>query len=129
MKIKRLIFSLLAVGLVMTTGCKDDEETVKAPELATAEVSDITVSSAVAGGTVTDAGTPAYTERGVCFGATANPTVNDTKVTDDGTGTGSFQVNLTDLTDGTLYYVRAYAINSNGTVYGNEVSFTTLSED
>jgi len=128
MIIKKFVFSLLAVCLIMTTSCKDNEETVKAPELTTTEVSEFTASTAVAGGTITDAGTPAYTERGVCFATTANPTINDTKLTENGTGTGSFQVNLTCLTADTTYYVRAYAINSNGTVYGNEVSFTTLDE-
>jgi len=128
MTIKKVVICLFAAGLVIISGCNDDEATVKAPELATAEVSDITASTAIAGGTITDAGTPAYTERGVCYGTTSNPTVSDTKVADDGTGTGSFTTDLTDLTAETTYYVRAYATTSNGTAYGNEVSFTTLED-
>ena len=128
MTIKKVVFCFLAAGLIITSGCNDDDETVKAPELVTAEVSEITASTAVAGGAITDAGSPAYTERGVCYGTTANPTVSETKVADSGTGTGSFTADLTDLTAETTYYVRAYATTSNGTTYGNEVSFTTLED-
>ena len=46
-------------------------------------------------------------------------------MTIDGTGTGSFNSYLTNLTHSTTYYVRAYATNSLGTAYGNQVSFTT----
>ena len=34
---------------------------------------------------------------------------------------------MTGLTANTLYYVRSYFTNANGTTYGNEVTFTTLS--
>ena len=40
-------------------------------------------------------------------------------------GIGIFTSNLTSLEPGTTYYVRAYATNSVGTAYGNELSFTT----
>ena len=53
-----------------------------------------------------------------------NPTITD-NVTTDGTVTGSFVSNLTGLTAGTTYYVRAYATNSAGTAYGNQLSFVT----
>ena len=46
--------------------------------------------------------------------------------TTDGSGTGTFTSNIIGLTANTQYYVRAYATNSVGTSYGNEVSFTTL---
>jgi len=99
-----------------------------APALTTAAVTAITVTTATAGGNISNAGTPAYTERGVCFATTANPTVDGTKVVVAGTGTGGFTANLTGLTASTTYYVRAYATTSAGTVYGNEVSFTTEPE-
>ncbi|MCR5040276.1 MAG: fibrobacter succinogenes major paralogous domain-containing protein [Bacteroidales bacterium] len=63
-------------------------------------------------------------ERGVCWNTSYNSTVNDSHAS-SGTGTGSYTVNMTGLTTGTKYYVRAYVINSHGTSYGNEVSFTT----
>jgi uncharacterized protein (TIGR02145 family) len=63
--------------------------------------------------------------RGVVYGTAQNPTTANS-TTSDGTGTGTFTSTLTGLTASTLYYVRAYATNSVGTAYGNEVSFTTL---
>ncbi len=96
-----------------------------APTLTTDEVSSIAATTATAGGNITNAGTPAYTERGVCYAITENPTAAASKVLVAGSGTGTFTANLTGLTAGTKYYVRAYAVNSVGTVYGNEVNFTT----
>jgi hypothetical protein len=65
------------------------------------------------------------TARGVCWSVNANPTISDSK-TSDGSGTGTFVSNLTGLTQGTTYYLRAYATNSVGTAYGNEVVFKTI---
>ncbi len=87
----------------------------------------VTTSSARINAEITNAGTPAYTERGFCFATAANPTVDNTKITIAGTTTGAFLTRLTGLAAGTEYYVRAYAINSGGTTYSNEVSFTTQS--
>jgi len=73
---------------------------------------------------VTDDGGGNVTAKGVCWSTSQSPTLDD-DFTDEGPGTGSFTSNLTGLADGTTYYVRAYATNSAGTAYGNEVSFTT----
>lgn len=86
-------------------------------------VSNITTTSTTCGGSVIDDGGANVTERGICWSTAANPTVNDSRLT-SGSGTGSFSKTLTGLSAGTTYYVRAYAINSLGTVYGNEVTFT-----
>lgn len=69
-------------------------------------------------------GSATATARGVCWGTAANPTVADARP-DDGAGTGTFSSTLTGLNDGTTYYVRAYAINSVGTAYGEPQPFTT----
>ena len=66
----------------------------------------------------------AVTARGVCWSTTPNPTTANS-FTSDGTGTGPYVSSLTGLTLGTTYYVRAYATNSAGTAYGNEIVFTT----
>ena len=95
------------------------------PTVTTASVTNITQTSATSGGNVTSDGGCAVTARGVCWNTTHNPLITSNHTT-DGTGTGSFVSNITGLTGGSLYYVRAYATNSNGTAYGNEVSFTTL---
>lgn len=59
------------------------------------------------------------------WSTTQNPTIDLTTKTNDGSGTGSFTSTITELTANTTYYVRAYATNSVGTAYGNEVSFPT----
>ncbi len=94
------------------------------PTLTTNAAGSITLTTAVSGGNITDDGGGEITVRGVCWSATANPTTSDSK-TENGTGTGTFTSNLTGLSPSTTYYVRAYAINSVGTAYGNEISFTT----
>jgi len=92
------------------------------PEVTTNSVSSIT--TAVAEGEVTDEGSSSVTERGICWSTSPNPTTTDTHAS-NGTGTGTYTVNLTGLTANTTYYVRAYAINSEGTSYGDNITFTT----
>ncbi|MCK4344858.1 MAG: carboxypeptidase-like regulatory domain-containing protein, partial [Bacteroidales bacterium] len=95
-----------------------------APSVNTTTVSNITVNAAQSGGNISsDNGSP-VTARGVCWSTSSPPTTaNDT--TRNGSGTGSFTSNITGLTPNTKYYVRAYATNSVGTAYGNQISFTT----
>jgi hypothetical protein len=96
------------------------------PTVTTTAVSNIGKTTATSGGNVTYDGGASVTARGVCWSTSSNPTVSDFH-SENGTGTGAFTSSLTDLTSSTTYYVRAYATNSVGTAYGNEVSFTTLS--
>ena len=92
--------------------------------ITTTSISNKTASSATSGGNITNDGGSAITARGVCWNTSPNPTTANSK-TSDGTGTGSFTSSITGLTENTTYFVRAYAVNSQGTVYGNEVSFIT----
>ena len=97
------------------------------PTVKTTAASSVTETSAVTGGNVTSDGNASVTERGVVYSTTQNPTTANTKVA-SGNGTGSFVCNLSGLQPNTKYYVRAYAINSKGTAYGEEISFTTLKQ-
>ncbi|HOZ13243.1 MAG TPA: M6 family metalloprotease domain-containing protein [Tenuifilaceae bacterium] len=97
---------------------------VTTPTVSTNAVSLITSNSATCGGNVTADGGATVTERGICFSTTSNPTTSNSKVT-NGSGTGSFTANMTGLAANTTYYVRAYAINSQGTAYGIQQTFTT----
>ena len=81
--------------------------------------------TATGGGNVTADGGGNVTARGICWSTSQNPTIAGSHTT-NGTGTGSFTSSMTGLTANTTYYVRAYATNSAGTAYGEEVSFTTL---
>ena len=94
------------------------------PTVSTAEVTDITATTATCGGTIATDGGLAITARGVCWSTSHNPTLGDSHTT-DGTGTGSFTSTITGLNASTTYYVRAYASNSLVTIYGGEQSFTT----
>ncbi len=100
--------------------------TITIPTVTTASVTNITSSTATSGGNVTASGGAAVSARGVCWSTSQNPTLSDNHST-DGSGTGTFVSNLTGLSPSTTYYVRAYATNSQGTAYGNQVSFTTTS--
>ncbi len=101
---------------------------IKVPTVTTTAISSIASTTATSGGNVTDDGGATVTARGVCWSTSHNPTTSNSKTT-NGTGIGSFTSSLTGLTAGTTYYVRAYATNSAGTEYGNEVSFTTTIPD
>ena len=108
------------------TGTKSVTVTVNStvPTVTTNTVSNIAATSATCGGNVTSNGGANVTERGVCWSTSQNPTVSNNHTT-DGSGTGAFTTSITGLTPNTTYYVRAYATNSAGTGYGEEVSFTT----
>jgi uncharacterized protein (TIGR02145 family) len=98
---------------------------VAAPILTTADITLISTTGAVSGGNITnDYGGP-ITARGVCWSTSQLPIINLLTKTSDGTGTGIFVSNLTQLNPNTFYHVRAYATNSAGTSYGNELTFTT----
>ena len=95
------------------------------PVLTTSPVISVTADAAVSGGDITYDGGGAITEKGVCWSTTSSPTIESSKTT-EGAGSGEFTSNITGLTAGTLYYIRAYATNITGTTYGNELSFTTV---
>lgn len=101
---------------------------VDLPKVTTAAVTNITKTSAITGGDVTYDGGADVTERGIVYGLTADPTTADTRIIDAVDGTGEFVTNMTDLTLFTTYHVRAYAINSAGTAYGENIQFTTLAD-
>jgi hypothetical protein len=83
-----------------------------------------TATSATSGGNITADGGAGITARGVCWSTTTGPTINLSTKTFDGTGTGTFTSTLTGLTPNATYYIRAYAQNSVGVAYGDEVTFT-----
>lgn len=98
---------------------------MQTPTVTTSEITSISNNTATSGGNITSDGGDSITARGVCWNTTGNPTISDS-TTSDGTGTGSFTSTLTGLTPGTTYYVRAYATNSMGTAYGEELTFATF---
>ena len=85
----------------------------------------ITANSAMGGGEVISDGTDILM-KGICWAIHENPETSDDFYREAGSGAGSFTVLMTELSISTTYYVRAYAITPNGTIYGDEKSFTTL---
>ena len=94
------------------------------PQVSTQAVTNIsrTTGKATFNGTIIDEGEPTYTERGFVFATTHNPMVeSDKKVVASGKGSGEFVANASGLVVGNTYYIRAYATNTQGTAYGEEV--------
>lgn len=120
-----IIFLLLLV--LYQFSCKKTIDYKPVPVVTTTRITEISPTSALSGGTVTsDAGT-VVSARGVCYSTNPSPTITD-RVTMNGHGTGNYSSELKGLSPNTKYYLRAYAINYNGTGYGEEFSFTTLPE-
>ncbi len=92
------------------------------PTVTTSPVSGFTSTSITSGGTVLSDGGANVTIRGICYGLNPNPTIADAYTT-DGTGTGIFASTATGLIPNSVYYLRAYAMNSVGVAYGEEVTF------
>lgn len=119
-KITALLPVLALIGLFIALGC---EKEILLPTVTTAEVTNVFQSGATCGGEVTSDGNDTV-YRGVCWGGAEMPTISDSK-TENGTGVGVFTSQITGLAPGVKYYVRAYATNSAGTVYGAQKEFTT----
>lgn len=96
------------------------------PIVTTSNTTSITATTAVCNGSVTDDGGFAITAKGFCWSTSQYPTTNE-QHNNLGTGTGALTSSITGLTRNTTYYVRAYATNANGTVYGTQKQFTTSS--
>jgi hypothetical protein len=123
------IIGIIIISFIASCG-KDNSTNNNNPSLATVttdapiKVNDTTYTL---GGNVTNQGASAVTENGVAIALTANPVINDP----DGAtipianGTGSFSTDVAPFAAGYTYYVRAYAKNSNGVAYGNEVTINT----
>ena len=102
------------------------------PTVTTNAVTSISQIRATGGGNVTSNGGATITNRGIVWSTTQNPTITLTTKTSRGKGPnvdglGDVVDYLTPLQPTTTYYVRAYATNSVGTAYGNQVTFTTSS--
>jgi len=98
------------------------------PTILTANTASILSTSLICGGNVSIDGGEAVTEYGICWNTTGLPSNTDS-FKSFGRGTGAFTGSLTGLNPGTTYYLRAYAINSLGTAYGEQFTFKTLTSD
>jgi len=98
------------------------------PIVSTVSATSILSTSVTCGGNVTSDGGETVIERGICWSTSEAPTITNSKKV-IGTGTGSLAGSITGLEKNTTYYFRAYATNSLGTSYGEQLSFKTLVSD
>jgi uncharacterized protein (TIGR02145 family) len=97
------------------------------PIVETNIISSITETGAISGGNVVADGGSPIISRGIVWSPTKPiESLLDTK-TQNGSGLGSFTSALNTLQPNTPYYVRAYAINSQGIAFGEMLNFTTSS--
>ncbi|MCK9618845.1 MAG: choice-of-anchor D domain-containing protein, partial [Lentimicrobiaceae bacterium] len=93
-----------------------------APTVTTQAVSDIGTTTATGNGNITNLGIPNPTAHGVCWNTTSSPTISDDKVDNSAaSATGAFTASMTGLMPNQTYYVKAYATNTAGTSYGDQV--------
>ena len=119
---------MLFMGTVVFMGCETHDTIVSANKVTTAEINFISETTASGGGRVENGGRAVVNSKGICWSTEPMPTTTHKK-TVDGSGDGSFMSQLINLSPGTTYYVRAYASNTEGTSYGDEVTFTTEKSD
>jgi hypothetical protein len=124
------LLGLLGVILILICSCKKQKEDFgDLPTISTVSVHDIRNTTAICKANLISEGGSPVVIQGVCWSTSSSPTAN--KFTDHYTAhnnqvAGEFEENIAFLLPATLYYVRAFANNSAGVAYGNEVTFTTL---
>ena len=120
------IINLLPALLIIIFSCQKEIQTPDPilSSITTSVITSLTATTAVSGGNISADGGSAVTARGICWGSSPNPDIAGNHTT-EGAGTGSFTSIINGLTANNIYYARAYATNTAGTAYGNEISFTT----
>lgn len=129
MKTKTIIRSLQIIAMlyivVISFSCKKEETFVSPPEIKTLEGSDMTYNSSTLSGSIISDGSSSISERGICWATETMPDLEDNKmVYTDTLATDTFSLTISGLENNTTFYARAYAVNSVGISYGNEISFT-----
>lgn len=125
MRMKSLFNVFILFGFIVIQNSCETRETL-AVVSTKFSIQDISPTTAISGGVITDDRGFTVTSRGVCWSTEADPTILDS-LTINGSGAGLFTSNLINLKPNTSYYLRAYATTKIGTSYGNSIYFKTLS--
>ena len=123
----KTIIRLTLISLGFITVCFSCSQCKEIPKVKTEEVTTPSDNSAKITGTITDDGNATITKEGFYYGTSPKPETSGVEAQNVTEGTTSFSSTILSLDPNTKYYVKAYAINSQGTGYGNEVSFSTTS--
>lgn len=118
------IAGFISLTVLVFSCLDDDEKNAIPPVVATKPISGILYTTALTGGTIEGDATAVIVGKGVCWDENPDPTI-DNNITVNGSGFGEFESQITGLTPGKTYYVRAYAATNTETEYGQALSFTT----
>jgi uncharacterized protein (TIGR02145 family) len=123
--------SFLFTCVILVTACKkkSDETPLTGPftSVATGNYSNVLLNTVQFAGNVTDDHGYTVKKLGFCWSSTNQvPTIQDDTIECSESSKGSFNDTIKELKGQTLYYVRAYAININGTGYGSVGVVTTI---
>jgi hypothetical protein len=137
MKKQLFLISAVSILIIILFSCEKDKapkppdysNKLSLPVVTTIATTNITTNSAISGGIVTSDGNGTVSARGVCWNTSGNPTLeNCVGFTENGSGTGVFTSNITDLNSLQQYYTVAYATNEEGNAYGLVIIFETTLE-
>ena len=117
----KILFTIACALLLLSSGCKN-----ALPVLTTAPVTKFTATTAECGGKITFEGKPKFSSYGICWDTKPDPTIANLRTAHIDPGSGEFVNTISGLTADKTYYIRAYATNSAGTAYGEQISFTTI---
>ncbi len=119
------LFLLLCISIVFV-GCKKGSDVLPGdqPAISTTAATNVTSTSAISGGVITNNNATVIISSGICWAVTQNPSILNDHTT-DATITGAFTNNITGLSPASTYYVRAYIRTISDTLYGDQVSFST----
>lgn len=103
-----------------------EPNTTDVPSADTGKILDLTATSVLILGDVTDDGGDTVTERGAVYSESPDPTISTgTVAAAAAAGIGAYSAAITGLSPDTTYYVRTYATNGAGTAYGTSRCFKT----
>lgn len=121
------ILGVLVIATILFSACTKETANVRLPAtMATSQTLNIKSDAATVVGFVVSQG-DGVVEKGICYNTSPAPTTTNNKVAYAGTATtATFNVTLPGLAYATKYYARAYATTAGGTIYGEELNFTTL---
>ncbi len=129
---KNILFLSLVSLLILACGGDDSSGGAVNPNpnnpnivIKTTQPFNITKRTATSGGNISDDGGQLIIARGVCWDTVPDPTIMD-NISQNGEGSGLFASNINNLRPDTKYYIRAYATNSIGTTYADQMVFTTV---
>lgn len=127
MKNKAAFFSLciVLIATISTIMLTSGMNAQQAPSVKTTAVKNITATSAQSGYVITATGVT-ITKHGICLSKGPGPTTKNTIYAADKAPGPAFNVQLNGLTPNMKFYIRSFITTGTETIYGNEISFTTL---